>query len=440
MSLRVVKLVAENVKGLKAVDITPDEHFQVISGKNGQGKSSVLDAIWYALGGADALKGTDKPIRNGEDHASVMLDLGDMVVTRKWKGANTTLSVNTKDGAKYSSPQTMLDSLVGRLSFDPFSFTNMKDYEQKKTLMEMVDLTIDPNELDRRRKEIFDQRTLTNREADRLKGQLSGLKTPIEGLPTEEISAIEVMAKIENANKIVENNTKKRELYATVVADYRNAKYDTESIQKEIADLEKSIIEKRAELVELEITVSNLTEKGTELKAQVDALEEPDFDALKEEMNSFEKTNQQIRDASSYRLLVKSIDDKKKESETLTQQIAAVDKEKQDALAAVSFPIDGLGFDESGVTFNGIPFQQCSKGERLKVSMAMAMAMNPKLRVIRILDASLLDEDNLKLIEEMANENDYQVWVEMVDASGKVGIYIENGEVKIQEPEGVVNG
>ena len=440
MSLRVVKLIAENVKGLKAVEITPDEYFQVISGKNGHGKSSVLDAIWYALGGADALKGTDKPIRNGEDHASVMLDLGDMVVTRKWKGTNTALSVSTKDGARYSSPQTMLDSLVGRLSFDPFSFTNMKDSEQKKTLMEMVDLAIDPDELDRRRKEIFDQRTMTNRETEQLKGQLSGLNAPIEGLPTEEISVIEVIEKMETANKVVASNVKTRESYATVVADYRNAKHDVGSIQKEIADLEKSILEKRAELAELEITVSNLTERESELKAQVDTLEDPDFDTLKEEMDSFEKTNQQIRDAASYRLLVKSIDDKKKESDTLTQQIAAVDKEKQDALAAATFPIDGLGFDESGVTFNDIPFQQCSKGERLKVSMAMAMAMNPKLRVIRILDGGLLDEDNLKLIEEMANENDYQVWVEMVDASGKVGIYIENGEVKIQDSGDVVNG
>jgi hypothetical protein len=94
------------------------------------------------------------------------------------------------------------------------------------------------------------------------------------------------------------------------------------------------------------------------------------------------------------------------------------------------FPIEGLSFGEDGVLYNGVPFKQCSAAERLKVSMAMAMALNPKLRVIRILDGSLLDSTNMNLIQEMVKEKDYQVWIEVVDESGKVGITIEGGEVK----------
>ena len=79
--MKIVELQAENVKRLKAVEITPDGTMQVIGGRNAQGKSSVLDAIWLALGGGKASKETPLPIRDGEDKASVRLDLGDLVVT-----------------------------------------------------------------------------------------------------------------------------------------------------------------------------------------------------------------------------------------------------------------------------------------------------------------------------------------------------------------------
>jgi len=93
------------------------------------------------------------------------------------------------------------------------------------------------------------------------------------------------------------------------------------------------------------------------------------------------------------------------------------------------FPIDGLGFNEQGVTFNGIPFKQCSSAERLKVSLAMAMALNPELKVIRITNGNLLDSSNMTVVEQMAKDNDYQIWLEMVNETGSMGIYIEDGEV-----------
>ena len=93
-------------------------------------------------------------------------------------------------------------------------------------------------------------------------------------------------------------------------------------------------------------------------------------------------------------------------------------------------PIEGLGWNETEVSYKNIPFEQLSGAEQLKISMAIAMASNPKLKVVLIKDGSLLDQDNLKVIEEMAKEKDWQVWIESVDESGKIGIYIEDGEIK----------
>ena len=118
--MKIISLKAENVKRLHAVEITPDGNVVVISGRNGQGKTSVLDSIAMALGGASASKLTTKPIREGQKEASVTVDLGDFTVTRKWRGSNSNLSVMSKDGAEFRSPQRFLDEKLGALSFDPW--------------------------------------------------------------------------------------------------------------------------------------------------------------------------------------------------------------------------------------------------------------------------------------------------------------------------------
>ena len=433
MGLRVIKLIAENVKGIKAVEIVPDEHFQVIAGKNGQGKSSVMDAIWLALGGSEASKQTDRPIRRGEDAASVTLDLGDLIVSRKWRGDKTVLDVRTQEGAKYPSPQTMLDALIGRLSFDPLAFSTLKDSEQKEALLQLVDLSIDPDALDRQRKGLFDDRTMVNRDVKTLETQLAGLPKPIAGLPEKEVSASEIMAKIEAANVALIANNNKREELTEAYSDYRDAKRDLEDADKAIEELESKLAAKKEARSNLSDIASVLQEKGKALKIEVDALVDPEFEAFKTEMAQIEQTNQNIRNAAAYMTTEQSLKSKQAEAQELTAQMEAIDQQKQDALAQAKFPIDGLAFDESGVTYNGIPFRQCSSAERLKVSMAMAMSMNPKLRVIRIMNGNLLDTDNMALIHGMAVDQDYQVWVETVGEGAGVGIVIEDGMVKVEE-------
>lgn len=103
-------------------------------------------------------------------------------------------------------------------------------------------------------------------------------------------------------------------------------------------------------------------------------------------------------------------------------------------MAQAEFPVDGLGFDDSGVTYQGVPFAQASAAEQLRVSVAIAMALNPTVRVIRIADGSLLDSENVALIGEMAADRGYQVWLETVRDAGAdgPGIVIEDGQVAEQ--------
>ena len=98
------------------------------------------------------------------------------------------------------------------------------------------------------------------------------------------------------------------------------------------------------------------------------------------------------------------------------------------AIENAALPVAGLTFaDDVGVKFGGVPFSQLSGAERLKVSLAMGIALNPSLRVLLIRDGSLLDEDNLKVVAEMAERHDMQVWIERVGKGEECSVVLEDG-------------
>ena len=397
--MKIIKLTAENVKRLKAVEITPDGTVQVVTGRNAQGKTSVLDAIWLALGGGAASRETSRPVRDGEETASVTLDLGDLVVTRTWKGAKTSLTVASSDGAKHSSPQAVLDSLVGRLSFDPLEFTRLSGREQVAALLDLVDLGIDLPKLDADRQHLYDERHAVG-----LKGKALGDLPSIDtDAPDVEVSASSIIAEIRSAQE-AERTASEAHAGLKIAVD--------------------RVAELKADLANWEATVEAR-------QATVDALptEEVDVAALEQSLADVEETNRRVRANADAKAKADEKASLRTQYEGFTEKIDALDERKAKALAKAKFPVDGLGFDEGGVTYNGVPFSQASSAEQIRVSLAMAMSLNPELRVIRILDGSLLDADNLALISDMAAEKDYQVWIERVADGSGVGVVIEDGQV-----------
>jgi hypothetical protein len=92
--------------------------------------------------------------------------------------------------------------------------------------------------------------------------------------------------------------------------------------------------------------------------------------------------------------------------------------------------VPGLALGESGPTFNGVPLSQASGAERLRVSVAIGLALNPRLRVLLVRDASLLDENSLRLVAEMAQDAGAQVWLERVGDGDPGAVIIADGQVQ----------
>ena len=402
--MKIIKLEAENVKRLKAVEINPDDTVQVVTGKNGAGKSSVLDAIYLALAGRPAAKETVLPIRDGETKASVRLDLGDLVVLRTWTASGTTLKVtNAGDGSERKSPQGLLDSMLGQLSFDPLAFTLLPAKQQLEALLALVELPFDPDELDTERQKIYDQRTDANRKVKELAVQLEDAPPVPDTTPNEELSASEIVDQINTAT-------------AT------NARYD--AARSRVFDLRRQIDELEARLVELRDA------EQAAIEARDECGEPVDITPLQTQLENVETTNRDVRAKQRRRDIQEALASAKDRADQLDAGIAEIDKRKADGLAAATFPVAGLGFDESGVTFDGVPFSQASAAQQIRVSLAMAMSGSPELRVARIKDGSLLDDDSMQLIASMAAEHDFQVWIERVGTSADgTAVLIEDGEV-----------
>jgi len=422
----ITKLIAKNFKVLKAVEIEANGPGSIIiSGKNGAGKTSVLDAIALAVAGKKFANSLTKPIREGEEKASVSVETDNgLFITRTWtqNGTPGKLIIKDNEDRKYSSPQAFLDKLIGNLSFDPLSFANSKPVEQRATLLSIIDLPIDLDDLKTKRDDLFSQRTESNREAKKKSNQMEEMNELVMDLPKEEISSkdlLEEYQKALNTKNEYQNLEEKNKLFLKDI-DLANRKI--QNLKDEIKEITQEIEEEKENLKHIENEQLNIDKKLEEYIS-------PNFNEIQQRIDEVEGTNKQIREAKKY------ADDKKErdffleKSKKLTEAMEKIDKEKEDALAKAKFPINKLGFDEEGIIYQGIPFQQCSLSEKLKVSIAISMVLNPEFKVIRVTDASLLDEKNMEVIERMAKKKGFQVWLEVVDSSGDVGICIEDGSV-----------
>lgn len=426
--LKIVSLTSENVKKLTAVEITPDGSLVIIGGKNGSGKTSVLDSIKWALGGQGTID--PQPIRNGEDTAKIVIKLdGDkqLVVERRITESGSTLEIRNGEGFKASSPQTLLDQLCGKIAFDPLEFARMAPAKQAETLRGLVGL--DFSKIDDERRKLFDKRTLVNRDAKALKAEIDANPIPADA-PTGEVSIASLVDEANHRRAVNKYNAEKRAVPGYIRKQLEKAGADQDSVSADIVRLERELKEKKDQLSLISVAIDCLNNDIKRAEDVCTALADLDVAEIEEQIKSAGAVNEAFRKVQATKALMKRHEAKQEESISLSVSIAELDASKQNQLAAASWPIDGLGFSESGVTFNGFPLEQSSSAEQTKISVAIGLALNPRLRVLLIRDGSLLDEESMAVIAQMAKDADAQFWIERVGEGAECSVIIEDGHVK----------
>ena len=421
--MKIVKLAAENVKKLKVVEITPNGALVEITGPNGSGKSSVLDAIFYALGSAKGLP--SEPIRRGAKSARIQLDLGEIIVTRKIGESGTQLVVESAAGARFPSPQRMLSDAIGAISFDPLGFIRAEPPDQFEMLRKVAKIEVDIDAINGQNQRDYDARTDVNRKAKELRAQAAGIEVP-DDLPADAVDVDALITKLEEAgthNATLEQRKARREQAQRDAAQDRRIANDK---REEAARL-------RRQADEIEAVASKFDESAAAAEkklADAEALPDPiDTAALRLDVDKARKLNDLIAARARRARVEAEATTEEAKATALTEAMEKRDKEKEAAIGAAKMPIEDLTLGDGQVLYRGLPLDQASSAEQLRVSVAIAMAANPKLKVLLIKEGSLLDENGLQLLRDMAETHDYQVWLERVDTSGKVGIVMEDGHV-----------
>lgn len=447
-ALHIIRFESSNVKRIKAIEIVPTSRMVKIAGKNGAGKSSVLDAIWYALGGKDVV--CDQPIRRGASKAHVTLELRDLTITRKWTtNGGSTLSIKSSDGQPIKSPQELLDSLCNLVCFDPLAFVTMEAQKQLETLRKLVGL--DFTDINTKRKDAYDRRTLANRELSVAKVRLGN--NPFDAsAPAQEVSIKLLMEQLkaiqekqkqhaEVARETLRVNNQVKQDWESTVRDVESCQTKAMIVRNEISELELEVAAKKRLLAAVEQEHAKNCELLKEKEQKVAGLVYPNLDQIQEhfermaepvklQITQADETNTKVRANRIHNEAREEVRSVQGKVDALTAEIETCDAEKEELLANAKFPLPGMTFDESGVLLDGVPFNQGSTAQQIRAAIAIGLALNPRIRVLLIRNGSLLDETSMAVVEQMAEEKDAQIWIEVVGDDVPATVIIEDGELK----------
>ena len=439
----IIRVKAENIKRVKVVDFKPNRYVTKVSGANGAGKTSALDAILYAL--ADRKTLPPSILTKGKKKGEISLETNTHLIERKVDANGGGLLILDKaTNQLIKDPVDWLEKLAGELGFDPLKFMRMKPDDQFSILKTLVPMDEDLDTLELQNEQDEARKTRRKAEIRSLESARDQISVD-KDLATDPIDTDTLWAEsrlMSEFNRQIEQEQRRR---ATIEAEHHQRMEYIAAKKKQLANLESEIAAAESSVKETAKTIGEWKE-----------LAEPkDVREIERQIREASELNSRIignnKDREQRANLEQSIDAIQMELTELSDSIRDRKVRIGSALQKARFPIPGLSFEtlEEGsggrerknpkkvVTYRGLPLSEASSGEQIRVSTAIGMAGKPELRFLLIREGSLLDNEGMAILEEMAHENDWQILMEVVDQSGKVGIYLEDGEVKAvnQEPE-----
>jgi len=421
--MKITQLTVENHKRISAATVTPEGNMIVIGGENGEGKSSLIESIETLLRGKRAI--CKDPVRHGADKAVIVgrFDNGLIVSKEITPDGKAKLVIR---GNVSSTPQALLDSFYSEFSFDPDKFFDMDPQKRLEMLRKIV--KIDFTELDERRKEAYDNRAQAGRDVAGRQSQIDQMPA-YDGVPTREVSINDLMAELNGAMDANRERAEAADRAEVALAKVRAIEADIAKAEEAIASWQRALAGKQDALKMASETVKKCEGVAAAQRDHVTTV------PIQAKIDALEDTNRKVRANINRREFQRSFASKKKEYERLTDDLTAIDAKKADMLSKAQFPIKGLSFGEGDVEYNGVTFDQASQAEKLRVVIAMNIALNPELRAICVRTASLLDAKNMQILAGLADEFDTQIWAERVGQGEECSVIIEDGMVKKPQDE-----
>lgn len=433
MSLHVITLDVKNVKGIIEAHIDAEgDHVIEVVGKNRQGKTSVLDAIWAALRGGDFSRQTTVPLREGEARASVRLDLGDIIVTRTWKRGGPkagTLILTTSKGTPIDGPQGYLDSLLGRFALNLDDFAKLDTKEQVNVLLGLVELPYNPYELETERAGIFEARRIAKKEREALEARVAAVPDIPKDAPKERISATALYAELEAIRDHNGQVDEQEELLARAEGDHASADFALSEAEEAVQAAQTALALAKQDR-EAKVKLRDDAATRHDQQAQhVKSLERHEDGPVRARIETMDEQNVLVERREQLRALVAERDEKTELVDDLNDRLDKIDETKRAGLAAAQLPVEGMSFDEDGISLHGQPWLNLSGSERIIVAAGIAIAQNPEIRILRIDRGEELDRETIEQLRALAVEKDYQLWISRVSNDDDGDVRIVEGRV-----------
>lgn len=430
--MKVTEVKSENFKKLTAVDIKLNGNTVTVEGPNGSGKSSFIDAVWIALTGKDI---PAEPIKLGEKQASIEVTVKDddgteFVVEKQFHARKPNALVvrqyteEGRLGAPEKSPQAFLDNKLGKISFDPFEFINKTPKEQKIFLMNLLGL--DFSEIDSKKACLLEEKKALNSEIKKLEGQFEALPK-FTGDFTKEKDLSEITAKQAKQQKARDLISLKEREIERISMDIDRAEGTLLVIEEEIAKLQERKIKGQEFLANLQTEHKNAQRDLEQAKPFAEEILTDDITTLITEIQEHNKKVQIVQQKDKIIAETKANAIK---LEDIEEGLETVEEQRKAVLAASPMPDPKLSFTDDGLLYDGLPFteEQLNHAKIIEVGIGIQMALNPKLKIMRIKDASMLDSKSLAIIKKLAADKDYQLFIERVADTNEIGFIIEEGE------------
>lgn len=415
MSVKIAALEAENVKRIKAVALTPSPTgLTIVGGNNNQGKTSVLDALAWALGG-EKFRPT-AAVRDGAlapPHLKVILSNG-VVVERR--GKNSSLTVTDPTGQR--SGQQLLNAFVEPLALDLPRFMQASDKDKADTLLNIIGVGDALTGLDREIKALYDRRTVIGQIGAQKRHAAEEL-TEYPDAPSEPVSAIEL---IQQQQEILLHN-----------ADNQRKRMKLAQLEEQEKQLGRRVQELSQELEMVEHQLTAVQQDVQDATKNVAQLQDESTAELEQSIRNVEEINRQV---SANLAKSKAQDEAERyaqEYTALTEQIKAKRTARMDLLNGADLPLTGLGVEDGSLTYNGKHWQDMSGSDQLRVATAIVRRLNPDCGFVLLDKLEQMDLATLAEFGSWLQAEGLQAIATRVSTGGECQIIIEDGRVKDAE-------
>ena len=411
MTVKINKLEIENVKRVKAVTIEPTSNgLTILGGNNNQGKTSVLDAIAWALGGNKYKP--SKPARDGSmNPPTLRLELSNGLIVER-KGKNSDLKVTDPSGQK--AGQQLLDSFVEELALNLPKFIESSAKDKANTLLQIIGVGEKLWELDRKEEQLYNERRTIGQIADQKK-KYAAEQPQYPEAPNELVSIADLIHEQQEILARNGENAKKRQNRENIVNSLHLSEARLKQLKEQLAQEEATHEKLMGDYIAANKSIEDLVDEST--------------DEIENSIANIEEINRKVRANLDKEKAEEDAKQYSSQYNNLSKQIQDVRDERTSLLDSADLPLPGLSVEDGELVFEGQKWDNMSGSQQLRVATAIVRKLKPECGFVLLDKLEQMDIPTLTEFGKWLESEGLQAIATRVSSGEECQIIIEDGYV-----------